>query len=65
MPVRKSSITKLRNRMKREEKMTSWQNIVIGVLIVAVAALGYLYYQERQDRVEVKIDLPNLSIEKN
>lgn len=45
--------------------MKSWQNLLIGALIVAVGVLGYLYYQERQERVEVKIDLPNLSIEKN
>lgn len=45
--------------------MKSWQNVLIGAMAVAVAVLGYLYYQERRERVEVKIDLPNLSIEKN
>ena len=40
-------------------------SFVVGGLVIAVVVLGYLYYQERQDRVELKIDLPNLSIEKN
>ena len=46
-------------------QMKSWQNFVLGGLVVAVVVLGYLYYQARQDRVELKIDIPNLSIEKN
>jgi hypothetical protein len=36
--------------------MKPWQNfVVLGGLVVAVVVLGYLYYQERQDRVELKI----------
>lgn len=44
--------------------MTQFNGFVIGALVVAVAVLGYFYYRETQDDVELKIDVPNLSIEK-
>lgn len=37
------------------------KNLVIIVLAIAVAVLGYLYYESQQQRVVV--DLPNLKIE--
>ena len=38
------------------------KNILIGALIVGVAVVGYLYYQSRQNTIEIK--LPNVTIEK-
>jgi hypothetical protein len=38
------------------------RNAVILVLSVAVATLGYFYYQSRQNVVEIK--LPSIKIEK-
>lgn len=39
-------------------------NLIIAILAVAAIVLGYLYYQETQDNVNIKIDVPDLSIEK-
>lgn len=41
--------------------------IVIAVLAVAVLLLGYLYYQERQKRtgIEINLDKSGISIEQN
>jgi hypothetical protein len=38
------------------------KSMIIGALAVAVAVLGYLYYQESQEP-SVKIDLPGVKIE--
>jgi len=38
------------------------KSMIIGALAVAVAVLGYLYYQEQQEPT-VKIDLPGVKIE--
>lgn len=38
------------------------KNILFGALIVGVAVLGYLYYQSRQNTLEIK--LPDVTIEK-
>lgn len=38
------------------------KSLIIGALAVAVAVLGYLYYQETQEP-SVKIDLPGVTIE--
>jgi hypothetical protein len=38
------------------------KSLIIGALAVAVAVLGYLYYQETQEPT-VKIDLPGVKIE--
>jgi hypothetical protein len=46
----------------RIETMAGMKNILIGALIAGVAVLGYLYYQNRQSTIEIK--LPNVSIEK-
>mgnify|MGYP003542786927 CR=1 FL=1 len=43
--------------------MANMKNILVGGLIVAVAVLGYLYYQSRQNTLEIK--LPNVTVEKN
>lgn len=37
------------------------KSMIIGALVVAVAILGYLYYDSQQS--SVKIDLPGLKIE--
>jgi hypothetical protein len=42
--------------------MTDTRNLIIAVLAIAVAALGYLFYQSRQNVVEIK--LPSVSIQK-
>ncbi len=42
--------------------MAEMKNILIGALIVGVAVLGYLWYQSRQNTIEIQ--LPNVSIEK-
>ncbi len=38
--------------------MTDTKNLMIGVLLIAVAILGYSYYQSRQNTIE--ITLPKL-----
>ena len=42
--------------------MTINRNAIIAILAVAVATLGYLYYQSRQNVIEIK--LPSVKIEK-
>ncbi|MFN0219108.1 MAG: hypothetical protein ACKVP4_09870 [Hyphomicrobium sp.] len=37
------------------------KSLVIGVLVVAVGVLGYLYYESEQ--TTVKVDLPGIKIE--
>lgn len=39
--------------------------IVIGLLIVGVAVLGYVYYEESRSGVDIRIDGEGLSIEGN
>lgn len=39
--------------------------LVIGVLAVGLMAVGYLYYQERQSGIDVKIDEHGITIEGN
>lgn len=41
--------------------MTDSKNVVILLLLVAVAVLGYLYYDARQSTV--KIDVPGFKLE--
>lgn len=41
--------------------MSDPKNIVIVLLAIAVAVLGYLYYDSQQ--TQVRIDLPGLKIE--
>lgn len=45
----------------QQEQQMDPKNLVIVVLAIAVAVLGYLYYDSQQQRVVV--DLPNLKIE--
>lgn len=42
--------------------MPGTKNMLMGILIASVAVLGYFYYQNRQNTVEIK--LPNVTIEK-
>ena len=42
--------------------MTSTSNIVIVILAISTATLAYLYYQSRQNIVEIK--LPSVKIER-
>lgn len=39
------------------------KSFLIGALLVAVVALGYLYYDSKQSRI--KVDLPGVKIEGN
>jgi len=39
--------------------------IVIGVLAVAAAVAGYLYYQERQGGVDIRVDEHGVSVDGN
>ena len=39
------------------------KSVVIGALLVAVAVLGYLYWDRQRNTVEIK--LPSISIEKH
>lgn len=41
--------------------MASTRNTIIALLAIATAVLGYLYYQSRQDVVEIK--LPKVTLE--
>jgi hypothetical protein len=43
--------------------MADMKNMIMGALIIGVAVLGYLYYQSRQNTVE--ITLPDVTIKKN
>ena len=42
--------------------MNSGKSFIIGVLAVAVAVLGYLYFQETRDTATVKIQLPSVKV---
>ena len=37
---------------------------IMAALAAGVVVLGYLYYQERQDNVNIKLKLPGVQIEK-
>lgn len=37
--------------------------ILIGVLVVGAAILGFMYYQERQSGVQIKIDEHGVTID--
>jgi hypothetical protein len=45
-----------------ELSMTDMKSFMIGALLVAVAVLGYLYWDRQRNTVEIK--LPNVTIEK-
>lgn len=42
--------------------MTDTRNMIIVILAIATAVLGYFYYQSRQSMVEIK--LPSLTVPK-
>ncbi len=42
--------------------MTDMKSLMIGGLLVAVVALGYLYWDRQRNTVEIK--LPSVTIEK-
>jgi hypothetical protein len=42
--------------------MTDIKSLVIGALLVAVAVLGYLYWERQRNTVEIR--LPSVTIEK-
>ncbi|PZX50760.1 hypothetical protein [Cereibacter changlensis] len=39
--------------------------LLIGVLLVGLAVVGYLYYQESQSGVEIRIGEQGISIDEN
>jgi hypothetical protein len=42
--------------------MNSGKSFLIGALVVAVAVLGFLFYQETQSNATVKIQLPTVKV---
>ena len=50
------------SNLKWIRAMSGMSNIVIGALAAGVLMLGYLYYQSRQNTIEIK--LPSVTIEK-
>jgi hypothetical protein len=42
--------------------MTDMKSLLIGALLVAVLALGYLYWERQRNTVEIR--LPTVTIEK-
>jgi len=42
--------------------MTDPKSLIIGVLLVAVVVLGYLYWERQRNTVEIR--LPSVTIEK-
>lgn len=44
---------------------SSVPQIAIVILALTTAVLGYLYYQERQENVNIKLKLPGVEIEKS
>jgi predicted negative regulator of RcsB-dependent stress response len=50
-------------RSEKRRGLSTMKNMVVGALIIGVAVLGYLYYQSRQNTVE--ITLPDVTIKKN
>lgn len=45
--------------------MANINSAVILFLGIAVAVLGFLYYQETKNDVTLKVDVPAVSIQKN
>ena len=43
----------------------SASHLIIAVLAAGVIVLGYLYYQERQNNVNIKLKLPGVQIERS
>ncbi len=39
--------------------------LVLGALVVGIAVLGYLYYDEQQSGVDIQIDESGVSIDGN
>lgn len=37
--------------------------VVIGLLVISTAGLGYLYYDEQQDGLDIKIDKHGVTID--
>ncbi len=40
------------------------KGFLIGALLVAVGVLGYLYYQETQNQVSIKLEAPKIETPK-
>ena len=54
--------TPTRLAIESGQPMATTQNTIIVILAMAVLALGYFYYQSRQNVVEIK--LPSVKIER-
>jgi hypothetical protein len=46
---------------KERRKMSDPKNLVIALLVIGVAVLGYLYYDSQQSHV--RIDVPGFKLE--
>jgi hypothetical protein len=42
-------------------KETTMRGFVIGALVIAVAVLGYLYWQETRNEVSIKLEAPRIT----
>jgi hypothetical protein len=38
------------------------RGLFIGVLVVAVGVLGYLYWEDQQNSVSIKLEAPEISV---
>jgi hypothetical protein len=43
------------------ERKQMMRGFLIGVLVVAVGVLGYLYYQDQQDSVSIELEAPSVT----
>jgi hypothetical protein len=48
--------------MMVESTMNSGKSLLIGALLVAVAVLGYLYYQETRNTATLSVELPKVRV---
>lgn len=45
--------------------MNKMTTATICILAAAVITLSFLYYQETRDDVKIKLDIPNVSVERS
>jgi hypothetical protein len=43
------------------ERKQMMRGFLIGILVVAVGVLGYLYYQDQQDSVTIELEAPSVT----
>jgi hypothetical protein len=50
-----------RSHKSNSGKETMMRGFLIGILVVAVGVLGYLYYQDQQDSVTIELEAPSVT----